>query len=77
MPTIYKETKEEELAKDFISFIFRDDKVKAYIEDQFAFPSVDTVVQDNAAWQVSQRNSLREISEISRTIITPPALILR
>ena len=49
MPTIYKETKEEELAKDFISFIFRDDKVKAYIEDQFAFPSVDTVVQDNAS----------------------------
>ena len=49
MPTIYKDTKEEELAKDFISFIFQDEKVKAYIEDQFAFPSVDTVVQDNAS----------------------------
>lgn len=47
MPTVYNGTKEEELAKDFINFIFQDENVEAYIADQFAFPSVDTVVQND------------------------------
>lgn len=49
MPTIYKETKEEELAKDFIRFIFQDEKIETYIADQFAFPSVESVVQGDSS----------------------------
>lgn len=37
MAAISADTDQEELAKDFISFVLREENMKAYMEDQFAF----------------------------------------
>lgn len=51
MATIGVDTKKEELAKDFVQFIFEEENMKAYMKDQFAFSGMDGFIQEDPSVQ--------------------------
>lgn len=51
MATVGKDTDQETLAKDFIKFVFEEENMKAYMEDQFAFSAMEGFVQEDKSVQ--------------------------
>lgn len=51
MATIYKDTTQEELAKDFVKFVFQEENMKAYMKDQFAFSALNGFEQEDKSVQ--------------------------
>lgn len=51
MAVISVDTDKEELAKDFIRFVFQDENMKAYMRDQFAFSAVTGYDQEEKSVQ--------------------------
>lgn len=51
MATISKDTKNEEIAKDFVKFVFESENMKAYMKDQFAFSAVAGFDQEDKSVQ--------------------------
>lgn len=51
MTVISVDTKKEELAKDFINFVFEDKNMKIYMKDQFAFSAMEGYDQEDKSVQ--------------------------
>lgn len=51
MATVYKDTDQEELAKDFVKFVFEKQNMEAYMKDQFAFSALEGFEQKDPSVQ--------------------------